>query len=53
MAVCVPSHNRIFMFFEKIIGNDTTIRLFSLPLHADTNSAHADVETFAVIHSDG
>ena len=53
MVVCVPSHNRTFMFLEKIIGNDTTFRLFSLLLHADTNSAHADVETFAVIHSDG
>ena len=38
MDVCVPSHNRIFMFLEKIIGNDTTFRLFSLPLHADTRS---------------
>ena len=54
MVVCVPSHNRTFMFLaKKIIGNDTTFQLFSLPLHADTNSAHADVETFAVIHSDG
>ena len=42
------------MFLDKkVIGKDTTFRLFSLPLHADTNSAHADVEAFAVIYGDG
>ena len=50
--MCVISKYLLYLA-KKIIGNDTSFRLFSLPLHADTNSAHADVETFAVIHSDG
>ena len=53
MVLVCPHTTESLCFLKKIIGNDTTFRLFSLPLHADTNSAHADVETFAVIHSDG
>ena len=38
MAVVCLHTTESLCFLKKIIGNDTTIRLFSLPLHADTRS---------------
>lgn len=38
MAVVCPHTTEFLCFLKKIIGNDTTFRLFSLPLHADTRS---------------
>ena len=38
MAVVCLHTTESLCFLKKIIGKDTTIRLFSLPLHADTHS---------------
>lgn len=38
MAVVRPHTEESLSFLKKIIGNDTTFRLFSLPLHTDTHS---------------
>lgn len=38
MAVVYPHTADFLCFLKIIIGNDTTFRLFSLPLHADTRS---------------
>ena len=37
LFVCLHTTESL-CFLKKIIGNDTTFRLFSLPLHADTRS---------------
>ena len=38
MAVVCPHTTEFLCFLKKIIGNDTTFQLFSLPLYADTRS---------------
>ena len=43
MAVVCLHTTESLCFLKKIIGKDTTFRLFSLPLHADTHSAHAEL----------
>lgn len=46
MAVVCLHTTESLCFLKKIIENDTTFRLFSLPLHADTHSAHAELMLF-------